>query len=191
VSEIAVQGEIVVTVNQMCTDLTGQFLPEGSRADELEVFLCDLGNASQEDPHKTKYGGWLTVEYNRDDSRVMKIYAAEHISELQIRNLQTQAVEALATNHGTEVRRKFLHCVCSVEGYFRYRDAFQIIPAPLRRGSGMARPNSRAVSIHWRITVSALTSASWDVAPSAAQSANSSTSAIYDRSSLLKYKMIS
>ena len=45
-------------------------------------------------------------------------------------------------------------------------------------GSGIGRPSSLAVSIHFRMMVSTLASASWYVAPSAAQPANSGTSAM-------------
>ena len=53
-------------------------------------------------------------------------------------------------------------------------------------GSGMGRPSSRAVSNHSAITVSALARASCRVTPSAAQPANSGTSAMNASSSLLQ-----
>jgi hypothetical protein len=58
-------------------------------------------------------------------------------------------------------------------------------------GSGIVRPSSRAVSSHSAIVTSTLASASWRVAPSAAQPANSGASAINASSSLLQYRMIS
>jgi hypothetical protein len=58
-------------------------------------------------------------------------------------------------------------------------------------GSGIGRPSSRAVSNHSAITTSTFARASWRVAPSAAQPANSGTSATNASSSWLQYRTIS
>ena len=57
-------------------------------------------------------------------------------------------------------------------------------------GSGIGRPNSMAVSIHSWMTISAFANASCRVWPSAAQPANSRTSAMNASSSALQCRMI-
>lgn len=109
------------------TDLKSLLLPNEKQQSELELFLTShFGGSSQIEPNKIRHGERLTVEYNRNNSRIKAIYLTDDSLK---DDLISKAKDALATNYGTQVQSFYVHSLKKVTGYFRYANDFQILPA--------------------------------------------------------------
>lgn len=110
------------------TEIKNSLLPDLTQSVELEYFLSSYFNQTTLiHEYKQTYGDYLVIEYSKQN-KIKSIKADE--TKLCIKKLIADVKEALGTTGEIQVDSKFLFSPVIVEKCFRYRDEFQILPAP-------------------------------------------------------------
>ncbi len=97
---------------------------------ELEIFLTHYFNSSQQNQNQNEIShgeGKCIVKYNKGNEIKSILIDEDIVAKADLIN---EVVVALSTNSGLEVSSRFVFSSVNIDGYFRYKNAFQISPVP-------------------------------------------------------------
>jgi hypothetical protein len=110
------------------TEIKNQLLFDPEKRLELEYFLSTNYNLSTFiDGDKVLYGDYLIIEYSKKN-KIKSIQVDE--KKLSIKKLIEDVKEALDTSNEIQIDSKIIFSPVIIEKYFRYKNEFQILPAP-------------------------------------------------------------
>ena len=110
-------------------DVTNRLLPDRTKSDEFEVLMASRGGESRQSKQTVIYeDGRLVVDYAKNH-QISAIRVDDDYGESSLRELERQVRDAVSQD-GTEVARQYLHSLYVTDGFYRYGDEFQILPAP-------------------------------------------------------------
>lgn len=110
-------------------DITKLLLQNKEQQTELEIFMTGyFDNSAQKEPNKILHGNGLIVEYYKNNSRIKSITINEDVVVKD--DLISKAKESMATNLGDQIQSIFVLSPIKMNGYFKYQNKFQILPAP-------------------------------------------------------------
>lgn len=120
------------------TNLLGRLLKNKWQQSELEAFLpLYFKKANFRESNVVDYGA-VKLEYSATNRKKLKaIWLGDAVEPEVITRLESEIDEALCTDHGQVIGSAYIFLCAPVQGIFRYRDSFQIIPIPPRAPQAM------------------------------------------------------